>query len=127
MQGDRRQRPGQSRARQTLWSIRFRPQPARQSRPPHEHEDEAEVQIRLNGANKNLILVNYESLPKYEAALIDLIDERTILVFDEIHKIKGITSKRAQNAKRIAENAILFILTLLLTAHIAFIEINWYL
>ena len=67
------------------------------------HEDEAEVQIRLNGANKNLILVNYESLPKYEAALMDLIDERTILVFDEIHKIKGITSKRAQNAKRIAE------------------------
>ncbi|WP_379969631.1 SNF2-related protein [Ectobacillus sp. sgz5001026] len=69
-------------------------------------EDAAEVQLRLNGMGKNLILVNYESLPKYEAALIDVIDERTVLVFDEIHKIKGLTSKRAQFAKRIAEKPI---------------------
>jgi len=66
-------------------------------------EEAADVQLRLNGMNKNLILINYESLPKYEAILSDIIDERTILVFDEIHKIKGITSKRAQFAKRIAE------------------------
>ncbi|MBM4765486.1 SNF2-related protein [Bacillus sp. B15-48] len=65
-------------------------------------ENAADVQLRLNGINKNLILINYESLPKYEAVLSDIIDDRTILVFDEIHKIKGITSKRAQFAKRIA-------------------------
>lgn len=69
-------------------------------------EDAADVQLRLNGTNKNLILINYESLPKYESALSELIDERTILVFDEIHKIKGITSKRAQFAKRIAEKPV---------------------
>jgi superfamily II DNA or RNA helicase len=69
-------------------------------------EEAAEIQLRLNGMNRNLILLNYESLPKYEAVLTDIIDERTILVFDEIHKIKGITSKRAQFAKRIAEKPI---------------------
>ena len=53
-------------------------------------EDAAEVQLRLNRMGKNLILVNYESLPSIEAALIDIIDQRTVLVFDEIHKIKGL-------------------------------------
>lgn len=75
-------------------------------------EDNAEVQIRLNGANKNLILINYESLGKYETALTDIIDEKTVLVFDEVHKIKGVQSVRAQVAKRIAEKPIYkFVLT----------------
>ncbi|MCS0542748.1 SNF2-related protein, partial [Aeromonas veronii] len=77
------------------------------------HDEEgAEVQLRLNGSNKNLILVNYESLGKYESALSDIIDGKTILVFDEVHKIKGVQSVRAQVAKRIAEKPIYkFVLT----------------
>jgi SNF2 family DNA or RNA helicase len=77
------------------------------------HDEEgAEVQLRLNGSNKNLILVNYESLGKYESALCDIIDGKTILVFDEVHKIKGVQSVRAQVAKRIAEKPIYkFVLT----------------
>lgn len=68
------------------------------------HNEEApEVQLRLNGASKNLILINYESLEKYESALLDVIDSKTILVFDEVHKIKGIQSVRAQISKRIAK------------------------
>ncbi|MGJ9457420.1 SNF2-related protein [Oceanobacillus sp. CF4.6] len=77
------------------------------------HEEEsAEVQLRLNGGSKNLILINYESLGKYESALLDIIDGRTILVFDEVHKIKGVQSVRAQVAKRISEKPIYkFVLT----------------
>lgn len=76
------------------------------------NEDAAEVQLRLNGLNKNLILINYESLGKYESALLDIIDGKTILVFDEVHKIKGVQSVRAQVAKRIAEKPIYkFVLT----------------
>lgn len=68
------------------------------------HQEEgAEVQLRINSGDKNIILVNYESLAKYESALQDILDERTMLVFDEVHKVKGIQSKRAQVAKRISE------------------------
>ena len=68
------------------------------------HQEEgAEVQLRINSGDKNVILVNYESLAKYESALQDILDDRTILVFDEVHKVKGIQSKRAQVAKRISE------------------------
>ncbi|GAB6256920.1 SNF2-related protein [Peribacillus sp. N1] len=69
-------------------------------------EDGAEVQIRLNSRDKNLILINYESLAKYEDALMSIINEKTILVFDEVHKIKGITSVRAKVAKRISKKPI---------------------
>jgi superfamily II DNA or RNA helicase len=69
-------------------------------------EDGAEVQIRLNSGDKNLILINYESLAKYEDALMSVINEKTILVFDEVHKIKGISSVRAKVAKRISKKPI---------------------
>lgn len=64
-----------------------------------------EFEFRMESGDRNLILVNYESLPKYESALLDIIDSRTMLVFDEVHKIKGLTSVRAQAAKRISIKA----------------------
>jgi superfamily II DNA or RNA helicase len=64
-----------------------------------------EFRIRLDSGEKNLILINYESLQKYESVLCDIIDSRTMLVFDEVHKIKGVQSKRAQSAKRVSVNA----------------------
>lgn len=68
------------------------------------HDENAPiVQLELNSNDKNLILINYESLQKYEKILCNIINERTMLVFDEVHKIKGVTSKRAQVAKKIAE------------------------
>ena len=77
------------------------------------HDEEAPIiQLEINSANKNLILINYESLQKYESILCDIIDERTMLVFDEVHKIKGVKSKRAQVAKTIAEKPLYkFVLT----------------
>ncbi|AXN38133.1 SNF2-related protein [Peribacillus butanolivorans] len=65
----------------------------------------SEFEFRFESGDRNLILVNYESLPKYESALLDIIDSRTMLVFDEVHKIKGITSIRAQAAKRVSAKA----------------------
>jgi len=53
----------------------------------------------------NLILVNYESLGKYERVLMDVIDSKTMLVYDEVHKIKGLSSVRAKAAKSIAPYA----------------------
>lgn len=67
----------------------------------HDEESPA-IQLEINSLRKNLILINYESLQKYEKILCDIIDERTMLVFDEVHKIKGVRSKRAQVAKKIA-------------------------
>ncbi|MEH7613209.1 SNF2-related protein [Gottfriedia acidiceleris] len=70
------------------------------------HENQSnEFRIRFDSGEKNLILINYESLQKYESVLLDIIDQRTMLVFDEGHKIKGIRSKRAQSAKRVSVNA----------------------
>jgi len=77
------------------------------------HDEEAPViQLEINSYNKNLILINYESLQKYENILCNIINERTMLVFDEVHKIKGVRSKRAQVAKKIAEKPLYkFVLT----------------
>ena len=46
----------------------------------------------------NLILINYESLIKYKEELLKIVDIRAMLVFDEVHKIKNIESKKAQFA-----------------------------
>lgn len=48
----------------------------------------------------NLILVNYESLPKFKESIIKClsVDSETMLVFDEVHRIKGIDAKRAKAA-----------------------------
>lgn len=62
-------------------------------------------ELLMNSGEKNLILINYESLQKYESVLMEIIDQRTMLVFDEVHKIKGLTSKRAQSAIRVSVNA----------------------
>ncbi|MEH7351767.1 SNF2-related protein [Gottfriedia acidiceleris] len=66
----------------------------------------AAVQLRLNSGDKNLILINYESLAKYEDVLLSVINDRTLLVFDEVHKIKGISSVRAKIAKKISKKPI---------------------
>lgn len=62
-------------------------------------------QLRMSGDSFDLILVNYESLGRYEGVLSDVIDGNTMLVFDEVHKIKGMKSKRAQIAKRLSNLA----------------------
>ena len=60
------------------------------------------LDLRNNSGNKNLILINYESLPALEDVLKEILNERVLLVFDEIHKIKGIEAVRAGIALSIA-------------------------
>ena len=61
--------------------------------------------LQYNSADKNLFLFNYEALSKYEGVLESLIDEKTLLIFDEVHKIKRIGGEYASHALRIAANA----------------------
>lgn len=73
------------------------------------HEDseiDKKNRIKYYSAGKNLILVNYESVPNMIDELNQIIDEKTMLIFDEIHRIKGIDGKRANACLSISKNAI---------------------
>jgi len=62
--------------------------------------------IRSAWAKKNLVLVNYESLPKYSDSLVSALkadNGTTLLVFDEVHRIKGLESKREEEAEKLVE------------------------
>ncbi|HHX67950.1 MAG TPA: DEAD/DEAH box helicase family protein [Gallicola sp.] len=61
--------------------------------------------IVFDAPQKNLILFNYESLQTNVDALISLIDSKTLLVFDEVHRIKSVTGIRAHSARKIGVNA----------------------
>ena len=62
-----------------------------------------EEMLYKNINSYNLFLVNYESLAKYQNALSNIVDSRTMIVFDEVHKIKIVESLRAQIAIDLAE------------------------
>ncbi|MCI6025594.1 MAG: SNF2-related protein [Methanomassiliicoccales archaeon] len=64
--------------------------------------------VRFNLGKYNLVLLNYESFD-HNAELTDAvqkrIDDRTMLVFDEVHRIKAINGKRASGVMPIAKNS----------------------
>lgn len=62
-------------------------------------------QIAYLSKKSNLVLINYESLGNNITALNKLVDRRTLLVFDEVHRIKSITGTRAMSAKKIIHKA----------------------
>ena len=51
-----------------------------------------------------IIIVNYELLPKIEDILYKLLNEKSMIVFDEIHRIKKIDSKKYFALKHIIKN-----------------------
>lgn len=55
-------------------------------------------QLNVDWGVSNLILVNYESLPKYFNKLKELLDSETLLVFDEVHRIKNPHGQRVEYA-----------------------------
>ncbi|WEV69713.1 SNF2-related protein [Bifidobacterium sp. ESL0775] len=61
--------------------------------------------LRRNWTVSNLVLVNYESLVKYKEQLEELVDADTLVVFDEVHRIKGINGVRAKAASHICDKA----------------------
>lgn len=61
--------------------------------------------IKYDSGNKNLILVNYESVGGVLDSLIQILDDQTLLVFDEVHKIKRIDGEYAANALKLSKKA----------------------
>ena len=70
------------------------------------HADNFSTDMFYKNFNQyNLILINYEALNRYEKILKNRIDRRTMLVFDEVHKVKGIGKVRAESAIAISQGA----------------------
>ncbi|MEB6299365.1 SNF2-related protein [Staphylococcus xylosus] len=67
--------------------------------------NEKRKQIKYNSGGKNLILLNYEALESIQEEIKNIIDENTMVVFDEVHRIKNPEGKRAYFALNIIENA----------------------
>ncbi|WP_270267428.1 DEAD/DEAH box helicase [Enterococcus casseliflavus] len=61
--------------------------------------------LKFDSGNKELILVNYESINSLKNELLEIIDNQTLLVFDEVHKIKNPEGQRADASKEISKNA----------------------
>lgn len=63
------------------------------------------IEFMAEAGKCNLILVNYEAVAKYQDVLSRIIDNRTMLILDEVHKIKGIESARAKSVMDVSKNA----------------------
>lgn len=61
--------------------------------------------LRFDSENCNLILINYDLLPSLVDVLNEIINSGTMLVFDEIHKIKAIGGVWSSAALDICKNA----------------------
>lgn len=61
--------------------------------------------LKYESANCNLFLFNYESIGTYIEEIKCIIGKKTILVFDEVHKVKAINGQRAKAALEIAKYA----------------------
>jgi hypothetical protein len=67
--------------------------------------DEKRKAIMYDTGNKNLLLFNYESLNSVLEEVKNIIDDKTLLVFDEVHKVKAVNGQRADNALEISKNS----------------------
>ena len=67
-----------------------------------EHKKNA---ILYDSKQKNLFLFNYESLNSILSEVKQLIDKNTLLVFDEVHKVKALDGVRASNALEVSKMA----------------------
>ncbi|MED4531499.1 SNF2-related protein [Metabacillus fastidiosus] len=65
----------------------------------------SQTEFMTEAGKCNVILVNYEAVAKYQDVLSRVIDDRTMLILDEVHKIKGIQSTRAQSVMDVSKRA----------------------
>lgn len=61
--------------------------------------------LQYNSGDCNLLLFNYECLGTYENELKAIAGKRTLLVFDEVHKVKKIDGEYSSHALFVAEDA----------------------
>ena len=62
-------------------------------------------ELAWNYTRYNLLLMNYESCQSLQSELAEIASSDTLLVFDEVHKVKRIGGKRAGAALEIAKEA----------------------
>lgn len=67
--------------------------------------NEKKSALNFETHNKNLLLFNYESLSSILTEICELVDDKTLLIFDEVHKIKAIGGKRAEDSLEISKKA----------------------
>jgi superfamily II DNA or RNA helicase len=73
--------------------------------PEYRSRRDRKRKIQLESGNCNLFLFNFESVGGYREELSSIIDGKTLLVFDEVHKVKRIEGRYANDAVAIANNA----------------------
>lgn len=61
--------------------------------------------VAYDTGGNNLLLFNYESVGPIVDELARLVSSRTLLAFDEVHRVKAIGGQRATDCLRIAEGA----------------------
>ncbi|MCR5195949.1 MAG: DEAD/DEAH box helicase family protein [Pseudobutyrivibrio sp.] len=61
--------------------------------------------LKYEAGNCNLFLFNYESINNYIDEIRHIVSSRTLLVFDEVHKVKAINGKQAGAALEISKYA----------------------
>lgn len=59
--------------------------------------------LKYESADKNLFLINYEGLGTCLEEMKHIVSNRTLLIFDEVHKVKAVNGKRAADALAIAK------------------------
>lgn len=73
--------------------------------PIYKNTKQRNVALQYDSGRCNLILVNYESVGGVLESLIQLLDKQTLLVFDEVHKVKRVNGEYAENALRLSHEA----------------------
>lgn len=73
--------------------------------PSYKNTKQRNAALQYDSGNSNLILVNYESVGGVLDSLIQILDKQTLLVFDEVHKVKRINGEYAENALRLSREA----------------------
>lgn len=66
--------------------------------------DEKKEVLAHDFKTSRVIIVNYELLPKVEMVLSNLLDEKCMIIFDEIHRIKKIDSPKYIALRNIVKN-----------------------
>lgn len=61
--------------------------------------------LSLDSGRCNLFVFNYESLHTYVKELHSIVPDHTLLVFDEVHRVKAINGQRARAALQVSEGA----------------------
>lgn len=73
--------------------------------PEYKNTKERQHALLYESGQCNLILVNYESIGGVQDALLDILGRNTMLVFDEVHKVKRVGGEYASYALNLAKKA----------------------